>query len=84
MILLAAKPKLSQLAKKKSIRYVTGVELNVTFSHPKYHEGKAVSLDFLGYQFDANNKALKSKLGNNGKISRGKSSKNPQQPECRI
>ena len=49
-------------AKKAGIRYVTGVELNVTFSHPKYHEGKAVSLDFLGYQFDPDNEALKSKL----------------------
>jgi predicted metal-dependent phosphoesterase TrpH len=50
------------LAKKESISYVTGVELNVTFSHPKYHEGKTVSLDFLGYQFDPNDKALKDKL----------------------
>ena len=50
------------LAKKEDISYVTGVELNVTFSHPKYHEGKAVSLDFLGYQFDPNNKALEGKL----------------------
>ena len=50
------------LAKIENIRYVSGVELNVTFSHPKYHESKAVSLDFLGYQFDVNNKALESKL----------------------
>src|SRR5208283_3250823 len=49
-------------AKKELIRYITGVELNVIFTHPKYHEGKAVSLDFLGYQFDANNKAFESKL----------------------
>jgi 3',5'-nucleoside bisphosphate phosphatase len=49
-------------AKKAGIPFVTGVELNVTFSHPKYHEGKAVSLDFLGYQFDPNNGALESKL----------------------
>jgi len=49
-------------AKKEGIRYVTGVELNVTFTHPKYHEGKPVSLDFLGYQFDSTNKALESKL----------------------
>jgi predicted metal-dependent phosphoesterase TrpH len=49
-------------AKKAGIKYVSGVELNVTFSHPKYHEGKAVSVDFLGYQFDVNNKALESKL----------------------
>jgi predicted metal-dependent phosphoesterase TrpH len=50
------------LAKIENIQYVSGVELNVTFSHPKYHESKAVSLDFLGYQFDVNNKALESKL----------------------
>lgn len=50
------------LAGKAGIRYVSGVELNVTFSHPKYHEGKLISLDFLGYQFDAKNKALKEKL----------------------
>jgi predicted metal-dependent phosphoesterase TrpH len=50
------------IANTAGIRYVTGVELNVTFSHPNYHDGKAVSLDFLGYQFDPNNKALESKL----------------------
>ena len=50
------------LAKKAGIRYITGVELNVTFLHSEYHEGKAVSLDFLGYQFDAHNKAFESKL----------------------
>jgi predicted metal-dependent phosphoesterase TrpH len=50
------------LAKKAGIRYVSGVELDVTFSHPKYHQGKPVSLDFLGYQFDAKNKALMDKL----------------------
>ena len=49
-------------AGKEGIRYVTGVELNVTFTHPKYHEGKPISLDFLGYQFDATNKALERKL----------------------
>ena len=50
------------LAKKAGIRYVTGVELNVTFSHPKYRAGKPVSLDFLGYQFDAENRTLADKL----------------------
>jgi predicted metal-dependent phosphoesterase TrpH len=50
------------LAGKAGIRYVSGVELNVTFSHPKYHQGKQVSLDFLGYQFDSGNKALMEKL----------------------
>ncbi len=50
------------LVTKAGIRYVTGVELNVTFSHPKYREGKATSLDFLGYHFDAGNKVLSEKL----------------------
>jgi hypothetical protein len=54
--------KAMDLAGKAGICYVSGVELNVTFSHPKYHEGKSVSLDFLGYQFDAKNTALKEKL----------------------
>jgi predicted metal-dependent phosphoesterase TrpH len=49
-------------AEKASIGYLTGVELNVTFSHPKFKEGKPVALDFLGYQFDPANEALKSKL----------------------
>jgi predicted metal-dependent phosphoesterase TrpH len=50
------------LAGKAGIRYVSGVELNVTFSHPKYREGKAMSLDFLGYQFDSKNNELNAKL----------------------
>jgi len=51
-----------KIAKKNGIRYVSGVELNVTFSHPKYHAGKPAPLDFLGYQFDAKNKELRNKL----------------------
>jgi hypothetical protein len=50
------------LAGKAGIRYVSGVELNITFSHQKYHAGKPVSLDFLGYQFDQKNQALADKL----------------------
>jgi len=50
------------LARRNGIRYVSGVELNVTFSHPRYREGKSVSLDFLGYQFDIKNKELKNNL----------------------
>jgi 3',5'-nucleoside bisphosphate phosphatase len=49
-------------AKKAGVRYVSGVELNVTFAHPKFHEGKSVSLDFLGYQFNPDDSALESKL----------------------
>ena len=67
MTLSLAKLKLLIQRKKEGIRYVTGVELNVTFSHPKFKEGKAISLDLLGYQFDACNKALESKLENMAK-----------------
>ncbi len=55
-------PEAINIAKKAGIRYITGVELNVTFSHPNFQNGKAVSLDFLGYQYDPGNKALKDKL----------------------
>lgn len=50
------------LAGKAGIRYISGVELNVTFSHPRFHGGKSISLDFLGYQFNVRNSALKEKL----------------------
>ncbi len=50
------------LAEKAGIHYVSGVELNVTFSHPRYNQGKPVPLDFLGYQFDPKNKKLVTKL----------------------
>jgi predicted metal-dependent phosphoesterase TrpH len=52
----------TDLADKAGIRYVSGVELNVTFSHPKYRLGKQISLDFLGYQFSAKNEELRNKL----------------------
>ena len=50
------------LSRKDGIRYVSGVELNLTFSHPRYNEGKSVSLDFLGYNFDVNNNELNDNL----------------------
>jgi len=59
---IGCQEKAMALAKKNGTRYVCGVELNVTFSHPRYHKGKSISLDFLGYQFDIKNKELESKL----------------------
>jgi len=59
---IGCQEKAMTLARKNGIRYVSGVELNVTFSHPKYQNGKSISLDFLGYQFDVKNKELKNKL----------------------
>jgi predicted metal-dependent phosphoesterase TrpH len=59
---IGCQEKAMALARKNGIRYVSGVELNVTFSHPRYNEGKSISLDLLGYKFDVNNKELKDKL----------------------
>ena len=46
------------LAKKYGMSYITGVELNVTFSYLD----KSISLDFLGYQYDTGNQELRNKL----------------------
>jgi 3',5'-nucleoside bisphosphate phosphatase len=46
------------LAGKNGIAYIPGVELNVTFPY----NNKSVSLDFLGYRYDINNKPLNNKL----------------------
>jgi hypothetical protein len=54
-----AQEKAIALTKECGIRYITGVELNVTFQPP---QGKAISLDFLGYDYDIKNKALIEKL----------------------
>ena len=59
------------IADKLNIKYISGIELNVTFqynegilfdsSHQKSSE-KTVSLDFLGYCYDIENKDLRNKL----------------------
>jgi 3',5'-nucleoside bisphosphate phosphatase len=51
------------LASEYGIRYLSGVELNISFSHPRYREGKSVPLDVLGYQYDIHNPFLTSKIG---------------------
>jgi predicted metal-dependent phosphoesterase TrpH len=48
-----------ELAEKKIIAYITGIELNVTFDYPG---DKSISLDFLGYRFDINDEPLRDKL----------------------
>jgi predicted metal-dependent phosphoesterase TrpH len=50
------------LAHQYGIRYLVGVELNVTFSHTDFLKGKAKALDFLGYGFDPENGPLRTKL----------------------
>lgn len=49
------------LARDYGIHYITGVELNIRFSTPRYSEGKAVSLDLLGYGYNPKDKAIRAK-----------------------
>jgi predicted metal-dependent phosphoesterase TrpH len=56
---LDAQEKAIILAKEYDIRFVTGIELNVTF---QMTQGKSISLDFLGYGFDVNDRTLREKL----------------------
>ena len=59
---ISCQPQAVILANNAGIRYICGVELNITFSHPRFREGKSVSLDFLGYLFDPANEQLRNKL----------------------
>jgi 3',5'-nucleoside bisphosphate phosphatase len=54
-----AQEKAIAITEENGIGYITGVELNVTFQPP---QGKRVSLDFLGYNFDIKNQPLVEKL----------------------
>ncbi len=59
---IAVQPRAVELAREMDIKYIVGVELNVTFAHPDYRDGKEIYLDFLGYQFDYTNQKLNDKL----------------------
>jgi predicted metal-dependent phosphoesterase TrpH len=59
---IANQPQAVELAKNSNLKYFVGIELNVTFSHPDYRNGKDIYLDFLGYRFDFENKPLITKL----------------------
>ena len=50
------------LAEEYHIKYIHGLELSVTFSHPAYNNSKPISLDFLGYDYDTENKELNNML----------------------
>ena len=52
----------AELAEINGIKYITGMELNITFSHPDITGGKNVSLDFLAYNYDPVNEALLKQL----------------------
>jgi hypothetical protein len=55
---IAHQRKAEELAAANKIRFITGVELNVTFNY----NDKSVSLDFLGYGFDDVNRPFNEKL----------------------
>lgn len=52
----------ASLAAKYGMQYITGVELNIAFSHPRYRDAKPVALDVLGYRYEIGNAALTRKL----------------------
>jgi hypothetical protein len=56
---VSAQEKAISLTKEYGIKYVTGVELNVTFQPIK---GKSTLLDFLGYDYNIHNQPLIEKL----------------------
>ena len=49
-------------AREYNIKYLHGLELSVLYSHPDYNNSKAISLDFLAYQYDIKNKPLFDRL----------------------
>ena len=51
-----------QLADESAIVYLTGIELNVTFPYSDGPPQRSLSLDFLGYGYDIDNRDLRDKL----------------------
>jgi predicted metal-dependent phosphoesterase TrpH len=50
------------LAASYRIKYLYGLELNVSFSHPDYNDSESIPLDFLAYQFNPCYRPLVEKL----------------------
>ncbi|MFH1122078.1 MAG: PHP domain-containing protein [Pseudomonadota bacterium] len=63
------------LADQHGIQYLTGLELNVSFTHPEYAPRKAVSLDFLAYQYNIHDNPLIRKLEELREYRRGRAEK---------
>ena len=72
------------LAKKNGIQYVYGIELSVSFIHPKITKGKLVPIDLLGYQYDLNNSALTEKIRQLRKYREERAEKILEKNQCRI
>jgi len=50
------------LAEKYGIQYISGLEMNISFSDEEYNDSGPISLDLLAYQYDINNRPLLQKL----------------------
>jgi 3',5'-nucleoside bisphosphate phosphatase len=50
------------LAEKSHIRYIHGLELNISFMYHDFNNSKSVSLDLLAYQYDIHYQPLINKL----------------------
>jgi predicted metal-dependent phosphoesterase TrpH len=50
------------MAEESNMEYITGMELNITFTHAEYTNDKPISLDFLAYQYDHEDTKLRTKL----------------------
>ena len=59
---IGCQEKAAAMAEEAGIKYVVGVELNVGFHHDDFNNGKSISLDLLGYNYDPEPPALKAKL----------------------
>jgi predicted metal-dependent phosphoesterase TrpH len=60
--IIGCQKKAEALSKKNGIKYVYGIELSVSLSHPEHTKDKLIPLDLLGYEYDINNNELKKKL----------------------
>ncbi|MEJ2586936.1 MAG: PHP domain-containing protein [Deltaproteobacteria bacterium] len=59
---IACQESAAELAAGYEMTYLTGLEMNIRFSHADYRGGKSVSLDLLGYGYNPKDEALTQKL----------------------
>jgi len=59
---IACQEAAASLATRYGMQCLSGVELNISFSHPGYKGGRAVPLDVLGYQYNIHDRALTRKI----------------------
>jgi len=57
-----AQCKAKELSLRYNMGYIYGIELNITFSHPRYPEESPISLDLLAYEYDLRDVSLNQAL----------------------